>query len=120
MPCVFYGDELGTEGFEDPFCRAYFDWARVNENPLREFFRTLMHLKNEKDALRLGEVWIEPWGEHALRIRREKDGKRIFAFVNMGEETSVPLPEKLLLSEGGRTEGETLRLNSYGFVLWEE
>lgn len=120
MPCVFYGDELGTEGFEDPFCRAYFDWARVDKNPLREFFRTLMHLKNEKEALRLGEVWIEPWGEHALRIRREKDGKRIFAFVNTGEETSVPLPEKLLLSEGGRTEGETLRLNSYGFVLWEE
>ena len=120
MPCVFYGDELGTEGFEDPFCRSFFDWERVEGNPLREYFRTLMHLKNEKDALRMGEVWVEPKGDAALLIRRERDGKRIFAFVNTAGEFSIPTPEKILLSEGVGKNGDSLLVSSYGFVLWEE
>lgn len=28
IPCVFYGDEAGTEGFGDPACRATFPWGR--------------------------------------------------------------------------------------------
>jgi glycosidase len=27
-PCVYYGDEAGMEGFEDPFNRRFFPWGR--------------------------------------------------------------------------------------------
>ncbi|MBE6712770.1 MAG: glycoside hydrolase family 13 protein [Ruminococcaceae bacterium] len=119
MPCVFYGDELGTEGFEDPFCRSFFDWQRVEGNPLVDFFRVLMHLKNENIALRSGKVWIEPCGENGILMCREKDGIRIFAFVTISE-GSVEKPKSVLLSEGAREEGKKLLLEPYGFVLWEE
>ena len=26
-PCIYYGDEIGLEGGEDPLCRAGFPWA---------------------------------------------------------------------------------------------
>ena len=31
VPCVFYGDEAGLEGYHDPFCRRPFPWNNVNE-----------------------------------------------------------------------------------------
>jgi glycosidase len=120
MPCVFYGDELGTEGFEDPFCRSYFDWERVEKNSLKDFFRTLMHLKNHKDALRSGDLWVEPRTSRALFLRREKDGKRVCALLNTGEDMRITKPEKILLSSDTMEEGEALILSSFAFVLWEE
>lgn len=120
MPCVFYGDELGTEGFEDPFCRSYFDWDRVEGNPLTRLFRSLMHLKNEKEALRLGEIRIEPEGEHGLLIRREKDGQTLFAAVNTSGALRLAKPNNILLSGEAAEEAGELVLAPYGFVLWEE
>ena len=120
MPCVFYGDELGTEGFEDPFCRSYFDWDRVEGNSLTELFRSLMHLKNEKEALRLGEIRIEPEGEHGLLIRREKDGQTLFAAVNTSGALRLTKPNNILLSGEAAEEAGELVLAPYGFVLWEE
>ncbi len=26
IPCLYYGDEVGMQGYKDPFNRAYFDW----------------------------------------------------------------------------------------------
>jgi len=119
MPCVFYGDELGTEGFEDPFCRSFFRWDRVEGNPLVEFFRSLMHLKNTNFALQLGKIWIEPRGS-ALKLCREKDGKRVFALVTADGELSFAKKEKILLCENLREEGGKQILSPYGFILWEE
>ena len=30
VPCVFYGDEAGMEGYRDPFCRRPFPWGRID------------------------------------------------------------------------------------------
>lgn len=31
IPCIFYGDEAGVEGFGDPSCRATFPWGREEQ-----------------------------------------------------------------------------------------
>ncbi len=119
MPCVFYGDELGTEGFEDPFCRSYFDWDRVKDNDLVDFFRRLIGLKNQNAALRLGNLSIKPQGS-GLFLSRQKDEKKVVAAVNLAGEMELPLPEKLLLCEGAAACEQKIVLSPYGFILWEE
>ncbi len=32
IPCVFYGDEIGMEGYRDPFCRRPFPWRGSEES----------------------------------------------------------------------------------------
>lgn len=118
MPCVFYGDELGTEGFEDPFCRCFFDWDRVEGNELVEFFRKLIRLKNTKEALRCGSLRIEVQGK-ALKLCREKDGRQLFALVNGDAGSTLPAPDKILHCELGQIRDGELILEPYGFVLWE-
>ena len=54
VPCIYYGDEAGTEGYRDPFCRACFPWGREDKD-LIEWYKGLgrMRLAN-RDILAEG------------------------------------------------------------------
>jgi alpha-glucosidase len=59
-PCIYYGDEIGLEGGQDPDCRRCFDWDRSHWNAaLSEHYRTLVALRKARVELRQG-------GYHAL------------------------------------------------------
>ena len=32
VPCVYYGDEVGLEGYSDPYCRATYPWGHENRD----------------------------------------------------------------------------------------
>ena len=49
IPCVFYGDEAGVEGFGDPSCRATFPWGR-EEQRLLDIHKKLGKLRNDNKA----------------------------------------------------------------------
>ena len=40
VPCIYYGDEAGAEGYQDPFCRNCFPWDDIDEE-LRAFYEKL-------------------------------------------------------------------------------
>ena len=48
VPCLYYGDEIGMQGYRDPFNRAYFDWNST-ERRLRAVSYT--HLISKLGAL---------------------------------------------------------------------
>lgn len=54
IPSIFYGDEIGTEGFGDPFCRACFDWNKV-DGDLHAFFKAAIAARKDSDALTRGD-----------------------------------------------------------------
>lgn len=47
VPCVFYGDEAGIEGYRDPFCRKTFPWNAGDEKLTAEYRKLGMFRKNE-------------------------------------------------------------------------
>jgi cyclomaltodextrinase len=54
-PCVYYGDEIGMEGREDPDCRRSYPWAPVRQDaPLRAFLSGLIAMRKSEPALRRG------------------------------------------------------------------
>ncbi|MDE6059340.1 MAG: Beta-galactosidase C-terminal domain [Clostridia bacterium] len=54
VPCIYYGDEIGMEGYQDPFCRRCFDWSRVDTS-LHAFYQKLGEIRTQK----LPEVFKE-------------------------------------------------------------
>jgi len=44
FPCVYYGDEVGMEGGDDPFCRACYPWGKENKD-LLDYYRRLGELR---------------------------------------------------------------------------
>lgn len=55
-PCVYYGDEVGMTGANDPYCRAAFPWHdEVHWNlDLLQFYRRAIALRHHYPVLRTG------------------------------------------------------------------
>ena len=84
-PTIFYGDEAGMEGYEDPFNRGTFPWGR-EDRMLQRRFALLGSLRNNRLSLQKGELrWLCAQG-HALAFARELDGEVTIAAANTGDE----------------------------------
>ncbi len=54
-PTIYYGDEVGMEGFEDPFNRGTYPWGQENQKLLR-YYRTLGDLRTTRRSLQWGDI----------------------------------------------------------------
>lgn len=50
IPCVYYGDEVGMEGYHDPFNRCPFPWGREDAE-IGEWYKTLTSFRKKEKAL---------------------------------------------------------------------
>lgn len=57
VPSVYYGDEIGMQGYKDPHNRASYKWDNANEE-LRQYFKQIIALRNQRKVLQLG--WYVP------------------------------------------------------------
>ena len=117
MPCIYYGDEIESEGFGDPFNRGYFSWDRVDGNALREFFARLAKLRHSQNALKQGEVSVTCDGMGRVTLERTTETQVCRAYVNMGETVTLDLSGDLLLLERGFSENGKITLEPCGFML---
>ncbi len=93
-PTVFYGDETGMEGFEDPFNRGTYPWGREDQE-LRSFFIRLGRLRKERASLRRGTIRYLKAEGPILSYLRETEDERTAIVVNAGWGeclTSIPWP----------------------------
>ena len=90
-PTVFYGDEAGMEGFEDPLNRRTFPWGREDER-LTAFFRTLGLLRSQRESLRRGDLRYLYAAGGGLVIQRCCGGERTVTALNA---STSPLPVTL-------------------------
>jgi glycosidase len=75
-PMIFYGDEVGLTGEDDPGCRKAMIWDESKWHPrLVDAYRTLIRARHEHKALRLGD--FEPLlifnGVYAYQRSHEDD-----------------------------------------------
>ena len=84
-PSIYYGDEAGMEGHNDPFNRRPYPWGRENPD-LLAFFRELGQLRKDHKALRLGDVeFFHADGQKIGFCRRFRDQK-LRIYVNRSDE----------------------------------
>ena len=84
-PTVYYGDEAGMEGFEDPFNRGTFPWGQ-EDRILQRRFALLGSLRVNRRSLQEGELnWLHAEG-HALAFSRTFEKEITIAAANAGDE----------------------------------
>lgn len=56
-PCIYYGDEIGLSGADDPYCRAAFPWDQEErwDHELLDFYRRATALRQAHPVLRTGD-----------------------------------------------------------------
>ena len=57
VPCLYYGDEIGMQGYRDPFNRGYYCWDS-HEERLRPVLAQLAQLRHSCEAFRTGALRV--------------------------------------------------------------
>ncbi len=91
-PTLFYGDEAGMQGFEDPLNRGTYPWGR-EDTGLLDFFRALGRLRKERRSLQSGSLTYIYAQGGGLVITREHEGETTMVALNAGDEAlTLTLP----------------------------
>jgi len=121
VPCIYYGDEVGLQGGEDPDNRRPFPWSPEAWNGrLHRTVRRLAHLRRRHPALAVGRYrpLLAQGDVHAFA--RVHEGEAVVVAADRGGGGSVELPVgrsgvtgpwwDALTGERLVDDGETLRL----------
>ncbi len=123
-PCLFYGDEIGLAGGQDPECRQPFPWdpAAWNHDLLR-FAKELIVLRKANAALRFGEFHSLYAADGVYCFRRSLGENMLLIALNSSKAprevdlraANRPTPPRLLFGDAGvQKTDETLRLTIPG------
>ena len=96
-PCIYYGDEIGMEGGNDPDCRRCFEWERGRwKTELFEHYRALIALRKERREWREGAYQTLAVGDDWLAFARYTEREASVIVVNRGAATNVLIPVREL------------------------
>ena len=110
-PTLFYGDEAGMQGFEDPLNRGTYPWGR-EDTGLLDFFRALGRLRKERRSLQSGGLTYIYAQGGGLVIAREHEGETTMAALNAGDKVlTLTLPWPGGMAEDGLTGQRFLAVN---------
>ncbi len=104
MASIYYGDEVGLTGQDDPDDRRPYPWG-TEDSELRAYYRTLAHLRADHAALREGDLslLVSDDDHEALAWLRRTNDEAAVAVVNLSErEQSVTVPVAGRLPDGIR------------------
>jgi glycosidase len=85
IPCIFYGDEAGLEGYRDPFNRLPFPWGK-EDGELLEFYKKIGEIRTSQKLYKDGFFKLLHCDSGALAFARYDSKSCIITLVNRGEE----------------------------------
>ena len=90
-PTIYYGDEAGLQGFEDPFNRRTYPWGN-EDGSLLEFYRKLCAVRTQSSALTDGEIAFRKAEGGLLIYERWDAQEHLYIVINRDDEAVVRLP----------------------------
>lgn len=91
-PTVYYGDEAGMEGFEDPFNRGGYPWGQEDQD-LKHWFTRLGSLRSQKSSLQKGTISYVYTAGPVLAFARQWQQEQTLTVVNRdGSAAEISLP----------------------------
>ena len=114
--CIYYGDEIGMQGFGDPFNRAYFKWNDI-KSEIFEYYKFFGNLKARNDALKYGDVVIDVSGDVLTIKRIFGNTNTVTAVLNLSD-AIVECNQKVLISHNATSFNDKIYIGKGGFVVY--
>ena len=86
VPSVYYGDEAGSQGYHDPFCRMPYPWGR-EDTDIRDFYTLLGRVRKENDVFSNGEFSVHCASDGFIAYERYNEVERIIVLANVSDKT---------------------------------
>jgi len=114
LPVIYYGDEIGTEGENDPDCRRSFNWSLLGSE-FHQKITGLIKLRNESSAMKKGimkHIQIKQGVYSYLRIHESE--AVLILYNTLNEEVVIDLSEKSGLKQ---YQPEVIRLKPKNYQI---
>lgn len=86
-PSIYYGDEIGMDGGDDPDCRGSFPAdPEAGDRDLRAMVKALVAARHDNVALRRGTATLAARGSTAAALLRQAGDQRAIVVLNPGDE----------------------------------
>ncbi|MEA4894527.1 MAG: glycoside hydrolase family 13 protein [Oscillospiraceae bacterium] len=121
VPCIYYGDEAGSEGYEDPFNRVCYPWGS-EDRELIDWYAKLLSARKSCPAFAGGDYRTLRAQDGVFIFARNKNGFKAVVAVNKGEgNVSLELGsgDRSLIQFGCTESAGTLVLRSGGCAVIE-
>ena len=121
IPCTYYGDEAGMEGFRDPFNRMPYTWHK-QESSLVEHYKAVGRLRmSHKELFATGYFQVlEDMPERIFAFRRFNADEEFTVIVNRSDDSfETELKGELVSLEGSGAsvwKKKLLKLEAGGFA----
>ena len=104
VPCIYYGDEVGVDGNNDPFCRKPFPWdPALQDTQLLALYQRMAKLRKAQQALRYGGCQVIYAEDNVVVFVRVYKLQRVLVAINRGEACEVVIEDSPLLNVAGWT-----------------
>lgn len=92
MPAIYYGDEIGMDGENDPDCRKTMAWDMQNDDLLR-YYEQLISLRHQTPSLQFGDLKFVYAEHNVIAFARTYNAETTYAiFNNTTQEQTVCIP----------------------------
>ena len=115
-PVIYYGDEIGMTGANDPDCRGAFIWEKEKQDEkLLRWYRRLTALRKGSEVLRKGSFTAVLCEGRTYGFARSLGEEELYVLLNAGEKKEAVLPVaspgkyKIIFSDREEEEGKTIR-----------
>ncbi len=85
VPCIYYGDEVGMEGYRDPFNRLPYPWGR-EDTELLDFYRRINKIRANEQIYKNGFFEIIECTSDLLAFVRYDDDSFAVTVINRSTE----------------------------------
>lgn len=124
-PCLYYGDEIGMAGGQDPGCRACMIWNDQKQNQeLLKYVQSLIHLRKTEPVFGNGGSFRFMYTDNetnSIMYEKYNNDKRIVFVVNNSDQpVTIPIAKELVgkeLLEYSFNNGVTLQVVDQVFEL---
>ncbi|MCL2774883.1 MAG: glycoside hydrolase family 13 protein [Oscillospiraceae bacterium] len=84
IPCIYYGDEAGVEGYGDPFNRRFFPWDNI-DGEIHDFYKKICKIRKSSKVFVDGEYRLVKECGGLFCYKRVKHGEEIYVYVNLSD-----------------------------------
>lgn len=88
VPCIYYGDEAETEGYNDPFNRTCFPWGHENRE-LQQWYRDIIKIRRSHLVYRDGAYRTLACRDSFFAFLRSSGTQQMMTCVNVGNREEI-------------------------------
>lgn len=83
LPLLYYGDEVGVYGYNDPYNRKTYPWG-MEDKALFSHYEVLGKMRSESEIIRKGDFRPIFAGNHSFVFERTYKNKKVIVAINRG------------------------------------